>query len=176
MTFLNRIMIIGQPGSGKSTLAWNLGKRTGLPVIHVDKLHWQSGWVERGDAERTRLCEEAASEEQWIIEGGHSATWPGRVARADMLVCLERPVTLRMWRVVRRVFRMRGRTRPDMAEGCPERLSAQPAFMSYIWRTRVSGLATMAKLEAIAPPTCEVVRLRSDNEVSAFLGRFRARF
>lgn len=44
---LKRIMIIGQPGSGKSTLAKLLGEITGLPVVHIDTIHWQTGWVER---------------------------------------------------------------------------------------------------------------------------------
>ena len=88
---VNRIMIIGQPGSGKSTLARALGDLTGLPAIHVDKIHWQPGWVERSKAEKTRLCEEAAQGSKLISENGHSATWPGRLALADMLICLDPP-------------------------------------------------------------------------------------
>jgi adenylate kinase family enzyme len=42
---MNRIMIIGQPGSGKNTPAQTLGERAGLPVIHIDKIHWPPGWV-----------------------------------------------------------------------------------------------------------------------------------
>ena len=40
---MQRVMIIGQPGSGKSTLAREMGKHTGLPVIHIDTIHWQPG-------------------------------------------------------------------------------------------------------------------------------------
>jgi len=64
---VKRIMIVGQPGSGKSTLAQALGEKTGLPVIHIDKIHWQPGWVERSKAEKTRLCQEAERQERWIF-------------------------------------------------------------------------------------------------------------
>ena len=62
-----RIMIVGQPGSGKSTLAAALGERSGLPVIHIDKIHWQPGWRERSKAEKTRLCLAAEQGERWIL-------------------------------------------------------------------------------------------------------------
>lgn len=73
-------MIIGQPGSGKSTLARTLGDITGLPVVHIDTIHWMPGWQERPRTEKTRLCEEVHARDQWIFEGGHSITWPSRVA------------------------------------------------------------------------------------------------
>ena len=170
---VNRIMIVGQPGSGKSTLAQAVGKLTGLPVIHIDKIHWQAGWVERSKAEKTRLCEEAAQGRRWIFEGGHSATWPSRLARADMLVWIDRPVGLRLWRVLRRALIGLGRTRPDMAEGCPERLATLPEFISYIWSTRNSGRAKIARLAAAAPQNCQVIRLGSDEDTADFLAKFR---
>ena len=49
---MQRVMIVGQPGSGKSTLARRLGQLTGIPVVHIDTIHWQPGWVERSAAER----------------------------------------------------------------------------------------------------------------------------
>ena len=50
---MQRVMILGQPGSGKSTLAQKLGACTGLPVFHIDNIHWSPGWVERPSDEKT---------------------------------------------------------------------------------------------------------------------------
>ena len=87
---MQRVMIVGQPGSGKSTLARKLGQRTGLPVVHIDTIHWQPGWIERNRDEKTRLCLEVEARECWIFEGGHSATWENRMARADLLIWIDR--------------------------------------------------------------------------------------
>jgi adenylate kinase family enzyme len=172
---VKRIMIVGQPGSGKSSLAQALGERCGLPVIHIDKIHWQPGWVERSKAEKTRLCREAEQGERWIFEGGHSATWRSRLKRADMFIWIDRPVGLRLWRVLRRAIVGLGRTRPDMAEGCPERLRSLPEFVRYIWTTRKSGADKIAKLAELAPPHCTVVHLRLDEEVARFIADFPGR-
>jgi adenylate kinase family enzyme len=169
---MQRIMIVGQPGSGKSMLAKALSLRTGLPIIHVDKLNWQAGWVERSKADKTRVCQDAEQQSHWIFEGGHSATWPSRVARADMLIVLYRPIGLRLWRVLRRTVTGLGRTRADMAEGCPQRLSLLPEFTRYMWATRSSAIQKLEHLAASAPPGCEVILLCSDGEVDAFLARF----
>jgi adenylate kinase family enzyme len=171
---MNRIMIVGQPGSGKSTLAAALGRCTQLPVVHIDKIHWQPGWVERSKAEKTRLCLEAEQQSQWIFEGGHSATWQSRVERADMLIWLDRPVGLRLWRVLRRAVIGLGKTRPDMADGCPERLRSIPEFIHYIWTTRYSGRLQIKRLIDHAPNGCEIVHLRSDAECAAFLRSFQS--
>ena len=168
-------MIVGQPGSGKSTLAHALGVTTGLPVSHIDKIHWQAGWVERSKAEKTRLCQEAEQRSAWIFEGGHSVTWPGRLQRADMLIWLDRPVILRLWRVIRRAITGLGRTRFDMADGCPERLRSLPEFTRYIWTTRNNQRAKIARLVAAAPDHDQTVHLRSDEEVNAFLADARTR-
>jgi len=169
---MDRIMIVGQPGSGKSTLARRLGERTGLPVIHIDKIHWKPGWVERSREEKTQLCREAEQRERWIFEGGHSATWPSRVARADMLVWLDRSFPLRLRRVVRRTMTGLGKSRPNLAEDCPERLRLLPEFIRYMWDTRHSSRFQMRALSKSTSPGCQVVVLRSDGQVEEFLSGF----
>lgn len=168
---MRRIMIVGQPGSGKSTLARDLGRLTGLPVVHIDHIHWMPGWVERPRDEKTRLCHEVEAGEAWIFEGGHSATWANRLARADLLIWLDLPVGLRLWRVLRRT--LRGGNRPDMPEGCPEGFHRETLpFWRFIWRTRHSARARILRLaDGAAKP---VVRLQSSAAVARFLADWPA--
>ena len=171
---MQRVMIIGQPGSGKSWLAVQLGARLGLPVHHMDHIHWQSGWVERGVAEKARLCAAIEAQEAWVFEGNFTTTAANRAARADLLVWLDLPVGLRLWRVTRRKILGFGRQRPDMAPGCPERLGREVwTFYHYIWATRQSGRARIAEVVAAARPGPEIVRLRHAHEVTEFLDRFQ---
>lgn len=166
---MQRVMIIGQPGSGKSTLAREMGKRTGLPVTHIDMIHWQPGWIERSPDEKTRLCLEVEARDRWIFEGGHSATWDSRIARADLLVWIDRSSALRFWRVLLRTSLRRGRPRPDLPEGCPEQLGNLPEFFRFMWATRKSSRTRMRHLVAAAPSACRVVHLRSNRQTRLFL-------
>lgn len=50
-----KIAILGTSGSGKSTLAKRLGERYGLPVLHMDTVHFLPGWVERPFAEEEAM-------------------------------------------------------------------------------------------------------------------------
>jgi adenylate kinase family enzyme len=113
---MQRVMIIGQPGSGKSTLARALGACTELPVYHIDKIHWMTGWRERPTEEKSRLCSEVHAKDAWIFEGGHSRTWPERINRADTLIWLDHELTLRLWRILRRTLKHHGETRPDLPD------------------------------------------------------------
>jgi len=111
---MKRVMILGQPGSGKSTLARKLGVVTGLPVVHMDHIHWKAGWVERDEEEKLELARAAMAQEAWIFEGGFSRTWHERAERADTLIWLDVGLWRRLWRVTYRFFRYFGQSRPDI--------------------------------------------------------------
>ncbi|MEP1209406.1 MAG: AAA family ATPase [Rhizobiaceae bacterium] len=164
---MKRVMIIGQPGSGKSTLARQLGQHTGLPVVHIDMIHWKPGWIERNSAEKAALCHEVHQRDSWIFEGGHTLTWPERLDRCDTLIWLDFPLWLRVLRVVRRTLRDYGRTRPDLPPDCPERFNAE--FYRWIWITRNSHREKMRNLLETAPPSKTRVKLRNRREVDAYL-------
>jgi adenylate kinase family enzyme len=63
-----------------------------------------------------------------------------RIVRADTVVWLDYPTRLCLGRVLKRWWHYRGRARPDMTEGCPERLDLE--FLVYVlafrrnWRSR----------------------------------------
>jgi len=164
-----RIMIVGQPGSGKSTLARKLGLILNLPVIHIDLIHWKSGWVERCGAEKDMLCSEVHQRDEWIFEGGRSPTWPERLDRADVLIWLDLPLTLRAWRVFWRTIKYKGKSRPDLPQGCPERFTWQ--FTKWIWDSRHAQQKKMQSLYNKVPEEKQKYRLTTRGEVSAFVAQ-----
>ena len=131
---MERVLILGSGGAGKSTLARRLGERTGLPVIHLDRMWWRPGWVNRAREEFDRLLERELAGDRWIIDGNYDRTLELRLARADTVVFLDYPVRTCLWGALRRVVRYRGKSRPDMTEGCPERLD--PEFVKWILEFR----------------------------------------
>ena len=159
---MQRVLIIGPCGSGKSTLARELAPLMGLPLIHMDQLGWQPGWVETDKPELRRRVEEAASGERWLIDGNYGSVLPPRLERADTVLYLDFPITLCLWRLMRRIWTHRGTARPDMPEDCPERFDL--GFFLYVvnW-----NLGPRPRTEAaIAPWLDKVVRLKNPAELA----------
>ncbi|MEM9549540.1 MAG: AAA family ATPase [Pseudomonadota bacterium] len=167
---MRRVMIVGGPGSGKSTLARALGDLTGLPVYHMDHLHWKAGWEARTLEEKRPMALEIEARDAWIFEGGLSATYDHRVACADTMIWLDLPVGLRLWRVTKRSILYAGQERPDMAEGCREGFHSETLdFYRFIWRTRQSSRRRIENLIAGARRELEIVHLRSPAAVRGYL-------
>jgi len=167
---MKRVMIVGGPGAGKSTLARMLGEKTGLPVIHIDHIHWKSGWIERTRDEKDRLTREIHARDAWIFEGGHSRTYADRLRRADTFIFLDIPVTLRIWRVLRRSWVYRGMVRPDLPEGCPERFDGEMIeFLHFILTSRKRSRARHVEILESPPAHLETYRLSGRREIEDFL-------
>lgn len=142
-------MIVGGPGSGKSTMAVKLGEITGLPVFHVDQIIHKPGWIWRDDAESLEMANSVEAKTRWIFEGVLSASYTNRCSRADTVIWLDLPVTMRLARIVNRWRRNRGETRPDLPKNCPEKLP--PDFLTYVIRSRNSAREEIAQAIADAP-------------------------
>ncbi len=127
---MRRVLIIGPCGSGKSTLARELAPRMGLPLVHMDQLGWQAGWVETEKAELGARLAEVVAQDEWLIEGNYGSTLAPRLERADTVIYLDFPIRLCLKRLIKRIVTHRGRSRPDMPEGCPERFDL--AFFWYV--------------------------------------------
>lgn len=164
---MQRIMIIGGPGSGKSTLARALGVQSGLPVVHFDPLFWAPGWVQRSREESSALIRAAAAQQAWVLDGNHSETYAVRAARADLILYLDPPRWLRVWRILKRRVRYHGQTRPDMPANCPERLDLE--FLRFVWAwDRTSRPKALALLDQMQGRT-RTMQLTSAAQVRRFL-------
>ena len=124
-------MIIGCGGSGKSTLARQMGEKTGLPVVHLDKLFWRPGWVNLTREEFDVVHNAAIEEKKWILDGNFDRTMEQRIRRCDTVVYLDFSRIACLCGVMKRILTTYGKVRPDMGDGCPERFDL--AFLQWVW-------------------------------------------
>lgn len=164
---MKRILIIGPCGSGKSTLARELAPRMGLPLVHMDQLGWQAGWVETEKADLNARLAEVVDREEWLIEGNYGSTLAPRLERADTVIYLDFPIRLCLWRLFRRVTTLRGQSRPDMPEGCPERFDF--AFFWYVMNWNTGPRPRTER--AIVPWADKVVRIKTPRELALWRER-----
>jgi adenylate kinase family enzyme len=140
-----RILVIGCSGAGKSRLAKIIAERHGLPLIHLDRCYWRPGWVQPPEAEWAEEVERLIAAPEWVMDGNFSGTMKRRAEIADAIVFLDLPRWLCLLRVLKRVVLGFGRTRADVAPGCPERF--EWAFIKWVWnypnRSRPKTLALL---------------------------------
>lgn len=130
-----KIAVLGYSGSGKSTLAGTLAERHALPCLHLDSVFWSAGWTQREHAEALRTVSDFLQRDNWVIDGNYrSLLQKERLADADQILFLQFPRFLCLYRVFKRLFQNKGRTRPDMAEGCIEKVDAE-----FVWWVLYKG-------------------------------------
>ena len=128
-----RIMIVGSSGSGKSTLARQLGKILCLPVIHIDKEFWQSGWVKTPKIKWHEKHNRLVSAPEWIMDGNNASdTMEKRLERADTVIFIDFNRFVCLCSALKRRRMYSDKTRPDVPEGCPETFSFE--LIKYIWQ------------------------------------------
>jgi adenylate kinase family enzyme len=164
---MKKILVIGPGGAGKSTLAARLGKLLKIEVLHLDRFYWRRGWEETPKPEWRERVQELLKREAWVMDGNFSGTLDLRLEACDTVVFLDMPRTLCLWRVFKRTIMYRKESRPDMAEGCPEKLDLK--FMLWIWNYPSQSKPKVLKRIEAAGRAKNVVWLRSTDEVERFL-------
>lgn len=161
------MLVIGPGGAGKSTFARRFGELTGVEVVHLDSLYWRPGWVETPKPEWAEVVASVLARESWIVDGNYSGTLEQRIAACDGVVFLDLPRRTCVWRVLKRALRYRGKTRPDMAQGCPEKLDL--SFIGWIWNYRTRTRPKVLRLLETLSGAKRVIRLQSPAEVEQYL-------
>jgi len=161
------MVVVGSAGAGKTRLALALGQLRRLPVIHGDKIFWRPGWTDPDNdtfrAEVSRLT----GAEAWIYDGNLGRVADIVLPRAQVVIWIEQPLYLAALRAYARTLKYLGRTRPEMGEGCPERLSL--SLWGYVRKFDTSMRPRLESWIQEFAPQIPVVVLRGDQQVAAFL-------
>ena len=169
----DRIVVIGTSGAGKTTMARSIAQALGRTHVEFDSYRHGPNWTETPDDEFRAQLSEALRGDEWVADGNYSVArdvvWP----RATMLVWLDYPINVVMWRLFWRTMR-RGIFRQRLWNGNRESLwqhlfSRQSLFLWVLqthWRRRRTLPPVMTQPEHAH---LDVVRLRSPGAARRWL-------
>jgi adenylate kinase family enzyme len=165
---MKRVVVIGSGGSGKSTFSRRLSEATGLEVIHLDSIFWRPNWERTPKDEWERKVLELVERDSWIMDGNFGSTREIRFDACDTVIFLDLPRPVCMYRVIKRAIKYRGRSRPDMAEGCSEKIDLE--FLSWVWNFPKHGRSRiLGDLRCLLGKSIYI--LKSKGEAESFLAR-----
>ena len=148
-----------------------MGTILDISVIQLDSLFWKPGWMETPRNEWTKIPEDLVQRETWIIDGNYGGTMDIRLAASDTIIFLDLPRTVCLWRVIKRWLLYRGRPRPDMAPGFPEKVNW--AFVKWIWSyTNARRPLILERIDQYRDGRT-IIQLRKPEEVRQFLNEVR---
>ncbi|HAA8866858.1 TPA_asm: AAA family ATPase [Listeria monocytogenes] len=144
-----KVLIIGPNGAGKSTFATELVKHYDFEVCHLDKLFWQENWnaVAKADFE-DKVDNIMSSKKKYIIDGDYFFNLEKRLEHADLVIWIKIPLFLCVANIIKRRFKYMTNVRPDVTEGCDEKLNL--SFLLYALKyNKRSGKQTKELLDNV---------------------------
>lgn len=124
-----KLVILGHSGCGKSTLAKYIAETKQMPLLHLDQVYFDRDWQIREQEEALTIVKNHLNQESWIIEGNYQSLYQKeRLEQADQIIFLDFPRMVCLKRIIQRYKTYRGKTRPDVTDGCVEKLDVE-----FIW-------------------------------------------
>ena len=164
-----KIAILGYSGSGKSTLARKLSEIHQVPVLYLDTVQFLPGWAERNREEaRAMVREFMQTNASWVIDGNYRGFLQAeRLEQADVILYLNFPRHVCLWRAIRRYRQHKNATRESMADGCAEKLDAE--FVRWILRDGRTSAIRQHYREVAAQYPDKIRTFRNQRQVDAYV-------
>ena len=165
-----KIEIMGYSGSGKSTLCRSLSEKYHIPALHLDAVHFLPNWEVREDSEKQRLVTSFLDNhpDGWVIDGNYTKlSYDRRVEEADIVIQMLFGRLNCLWRCTKRYHTYKDRSRPDMAEGCNEKLDWD--FVKWIlWKGRTKQVKERyRKLREMYPG--KVIVIKNQKQLDGYM-------
>lgn len=167
-----RISIIGYSGAGKSTAARMLGEKLGIPVLHLDTVYHMPGWQVRPNEESIDIVSKFMTDnDSWIMDGNYKAIiQQQRFEQSDIIIFFDFDRFTCFCRAFGRYLKYRGKSRPDMTQGCNEKFDLE--FARWILKDgrtpqKVQGYKNMCQKYAD-----KVVIIRNQRQLDELLEKF----
>ena len=91
-------------------------KKFNAPYVQLDELHWKPNWEESSDEEFFPKLEKALLSDMWILDGNYTRTIPIKWKRVQMVVYLDLPFHVVLYRIVKRSL-LRGIRKEELWHG-----------------------------------------------------------
>ena len=163
-----RILVVGCSGGGKSTLSLKIAARFGLSYISLDRdVRWLPGWMQRDRVEQRNIIASRILEDRWIMDGTSPSTFDIRLPRTEVVVWVRMQRLLCIWGAISRWAKWIGRTRPEMAPGCIEKVDWE--FLRFIWTFEEKFAPRIVAGIAEHGPDVPVLQLKSRRQMRELL-------
>lgn len=166
-----KVHIIGSVGSGKTTMARALKTILNIPHIELDNVVWirdSTGDRRRDLEDRDNLLHSYVQKNHWIIEGVHISWVNTSIENADIIIFLDIPYRIRIYRIIRRfILQKLGK------ESANYKPTLSMFFNMFRWNRDFEKKSRGTILTQLQPYREKVHILQSSKDVEYFLLHFK---
>jgi len=169
MASMRKIAVFGKPGGGKSTLSKAIASKTDIPLHALDLLEFETGGIRVPEDVYLERHAGILRQDAWLIEGlGTLATFRQRLAEADTLVYVDRPMWQHCWWVSKRFVLSPFRKPESWPDGSPLLRSTVTSWLNLYRGRKVWTSEFRKKIEAHAPHK-NVYVISSDKDIAGLM-------